>query len=254
MYHLRFILLIAKLNLLVVGLPSENLSDLNAFEGPSGDKPLEDISHVNTRDEDLYLSSNPILLDSADLFSNANIDDSDTNFFDENDILWTSMASSNPCAAQADDLTPIARRDACRAKEEELVPASNLLQLFQDPIKLLNNLPSKGKQPSGSSQPPEDPNSPFYPGRLTDEEAAKKQGDALSWDLESMGLVDVTVYRPRDVQCGRAAEKYPVCCDGPPFLDPRAYTNIENCEIGTRITKPILFELDSELGILTISH
>lgn len=241
------------MNFLVVGFPSENLFTLNDSEGPlgnepPGDEPPGDISlissgldHGDKGVEDLFSSPNPIIPDSADLFSNADIDQSDTNIFAENGLLLTDLASPNSCATQADDLTLVARddTDACRSKKE-FVPPSNALQLFQDPMSVLNNLiPTKKKQPSGSSPPP-DPNSPFYPGHLSDEEAAKKaqNPEAMKWDLGAMGLEEAPPPLGWDFNCDQPGLRNAVCCDGPVLADGGLFIGrIENCDLGTCIKK-----------------
>lgn len=234
--------MVAKLDVRVVGFPLDNSFALNDSEGSLGDEPLWNISSipsgsddVDTGIEDLHSSSETVIPDSVDLFANADIDDA--NIFEESNFLLTDSTSSNACASQANDLTLVARADACGAKKEELVPPSNLLQLFQDPMKVLNSvIPTEKKQGPSSSA---DSDSPFYPGRLSDEEAARKavSPGADQWDLKAMGLEEIQ--QPQDVYCAQPQQPYPVCCNGPRFSEPGwPDAGIEDCDLGT---------LDSEI-------
>lgn len=232
--HLTLIVLIPRLNLLVFGLPSENLftsNDIDVSLVPEGS------DSVNTIFKDPYSSSESIILNSNDLFPNEDfLVDSDTNIFREDEILETNIASQSPCVTQANELLSIVSRggESCRAKDEP-IPSPKVPQLFQDPIRLLNNLllpKEKQQQPSGSSQPPDpDPIQPMYPGRLSDEEAAKKlvTPDAMRWNLEDMEGVERA---PRDFSCDE--QPFPVCCDGPVYWGPNwSTTDLANCDGGT---------------------
>lgn len=158
---------------------------------------------------------------------------------EDDEDIFASGSSQNPCdaAAEASDLSLEARdgKKACPENPQGSSSSSPILspdsiQLFQDPSSLLNNYlspdPTKTKKrPSGSEQPPNPPgNTPiFYPGHLSDEDAAGRTSDDLQWDLNSMpGLTKVV----DTFFCLTQLRVVPVCCDGPFDM----YGNVAGCD------------------------